>query len=361
MGAFMPGFLPALADDIELDGQMFDVEEASAEDKVVAENVLNEQDAKISQYESFMLEMGWNTSNEDYRREIFEKISELKDALKQNLQELSDNLQDVQETEKSMENRILGGATIAATGLGGMQLAQGLAEQAADRAAEEDMNAYIATFKCSIGEKGPKNYNGGTKGITTPVLTQFTDLYQDYKKTAGQLKIRKEALGMTPGIEAELVLEAKDTDSLYDDVGHGIENGTQASLYRSLTGSADDANALNDQKETSATRVKGGAIATAAGVVAGIVGNKIINNGKGDKSKEILAKRQDIEQELTDVLQFEVDACNAKIQITKEWAAEQKTTQEYTDNPGLREWVAEIENMKLIDNIEQLKDHPICD
>jgi len=200
------------------------------------------------------------------------------------------------DAEQSTENRILGGTTIAATGLGGMQLAQGLAEQAADRAAEEDMKAYIATFKCSIGEKGPKNYNGGTKGITTPVLTQFTDLYQDYKNTAGQLKIRKEALGMTPGIEAELVLEAKDTDSLYDDVGHGIENRTQASLYRSLTGDADDANALNDKKETSATRVKGGAAAVGAGVVGGVAGNLLINHNDSndkveldiDKAKELI-------------------------------------------------------------------------
>ena len=88
----------------------------------------------------------------------------------------------------------------------------------------------------------------------------------------------------------------KDTDTLYDDVGHGIENRTQASLYRSLTGDADDANALNDQKETSATRVKGGAAAAGLGVVGGVAGNLLINHTDSndkveldiDKAKELI-------------------------------------------------------------------------
>ena len=54
---------------------------------------------------------------------------------------------EAKETEQSLENRMLGGLTMAATGIGGMELAQGLAEQKAAAAAEQDMARSISAFR----------------------------------------------------------------------------------------------------------------------------------------------------------------------------------------------------------------------
>ncbi len=170
---------------------------------------------------------------------------------------------------------------MAATGIGGMQLAQGLAEQSVDAASEVDMQAYLATFTCKIGDKGGKSYKGGEKGIEVSGSNQLAPLYQQYVDLAADLKERKAALGMAPGIESAVVMD-KANMGLYDDTGRGIENGTYASLYRASKGNENDAKKLAEQKNASQTRVKAGAIAAGAGVVGGIVGNLIIN---GDKDK----------------------------------------------------------------------------
>lgn len=53
--------------------------------------------------------------------------------------------------EQSYANRMLGAVSIGAGGIGGMMLASGIAEQSADAAAERDMSAYLATFRCDYG------------------------------------------------------------------------------------------------------------------------------------------------------------------------------------------------------------------
>ena len=208
------------------------------------------------------------------------------------IKEAEDNYKKAKETETSFENRMLGGLTMAATGIGGMELAQGLAEKSADEAAERDMTAYLATFKCKVGDQ---RYSGGTMSIETPGANQLTNLYQEYVELATDLKERKTALGMKAGIESEVILD-KNNIGLYDDVGHGIENGTYASLYRASRGNENDIKKLEEQKNTSANRVKGGAIAAGAGVVGGIVGNIAINGGskadKTDKDKEKTSKKE---------------------------------------------------------------------
>ena len=183
--------------------------------------------------------------------------------------------------EQSLANRLLGGASMAATGIGGMQLAQGLAEQSADAAAEADMQAYLATFTCKIGDAGGKSYKGGEMGIEVSGGNQLTSLYQQYVDLAADLKERKNALGMAPGIESTVVMD-KANMGLYDDTGRGIENGTYASLYRASRGNEADQQKLAEQKDTSSTRVKAGAIAAGVGAIGGAIGNAIINSGDDD-------------------------------------------------------------------------------
>lgn len=64
---------------------------------------------------------------------------------------LQKNLDAMRENEQRIENRMLGATTTLATGLGGMQLAEGIAEHKADADALKAMRAYLATFKCDYG------------------------------------------------------------------------------------------------------------------------------------------------------------------------------------------------------------------
>jgi len=188
--------------------------------------------------------------------------------------------------EQSLANRMLGGATMAATGIGGMQLAQGLAEQNADKKAEQDMTAYLATFQCKVGDNGGRSYSGGEMGIEVAGTNQLTGLYQQYVDLAASLKERKTALGMAPGIESQVIMD-KANMGLYDaEGGKGIENGTYASLYRASRGNETDANKLADQQNTSATRVKAGAIAAGVGAIGGAIGNSAINGKIADLIKD---------------------------------------------------------------------------
>jgi hypothetical protein len=194
------------------------------------------------------------------------------------------------EKEHSFANRMLGGATMAATGIGGMQLAQGLAEQNADKKAEQDMAAYLATFQCKVGDNGGRSYSGGEMGIEIAGTNQLTGLYQQYVDLAADLKERKTALGMAPGIESQVIMD-KANMGLYDATGgKGIENGTYASLYRASRGNETDANKLADQQNTSATRVKGGAIAAGVGAIGGAIGNSAINGKIADLIKDAKTK-----------------------------------------------------------------------
>ena len=210
-----------------------------------------------------------------------EAISEADSEAK--IEELQKNADAMKKREQSTANKLLGGASIGAMGIGGMQVASALAEQNADSAAERDMTAYIATFKCDYGQSGM--IQGGESNITLPGANVLLPIYNEYVTLATDLKARKEALGMSPGIESELVLDAA-TSGLYDNEGTGI-NGTYTSLYRALTDEdGEDAAAWAAQKSDTASQLKTGAITAGAGALVGVVGNILINE-VGDKPKEL--------------------------------------------------------------------------
>lgn len=231
--------------------------------------------------------------------------------------ELQKNADETKAKEQSLANRLLGGVSIGATGIGGMQLASAMAEQRADTAAEQDMSAYLATFKCDYGQG--MNIKGGESNITLPGANVLLPLYNEYTTLAADLKTRKEALEMEPGIESEVILDAA-TSGLYDNVSTGID-GTYTSLSRALMDeNSEDAAAWAAQKSDTASQLKTGAIVAGAGVLVGVVGNVLINE-VADKRKESSdkiiaeydAKRQTIRQNLQQV--------------------EQKSKQEVTSNP----------------------------
>lgn len=208
------------------------------------------------------------------------------------LSKKQDAYNDAKANEQSRENRMLTAATTAATGIGGMQLAQGLAEQKADKAAEQNMDAYIATFRCTYGNG--KQVKASSTEIELPGGNDATMMkYRDeYFALAQSLKVRKAALEMAPGIEAEEILD-KSQMGLYDDDFMGITEGSYASLYRAkMLGSEKDQQQIDEEKKKSKNRVIAGAVVAGAGVVGGVVGNSLINGKIGEKLKESIKNKK---------------------------------------------------------------------
>ncbi len=222
---------------------------------------------------------------------------------KQKVEDLEKNAQAMKDKEQSTANKLLGAASIGATGIGGMNLMEGMAQQNADDAAEEDMKAYLATFVCDYGQG--RNIKGGEHDVSLPGGNDLFTIVNEYKALALDLKTRKEALGKQPGIESEIIIEAAET-GLYDDVGMGRQSGAYASLSRALTDETGaDAQAWAQQKADTASKVKTGAIVAGSGIVAGVVGNLAINSGEKNKNKadEINKKYEGLKQPLAELEQ----------------------------------------------------------
>ena len=223
------------------------------------------------------------------------------------INKLQKNADEMRKIEQSTENKALGALGIGATGIGGQMLASALSEQSADTDAETAMRAYLATFHCNYG--AGKNIPGGEKNIELPGGNELISLYSEYVNLANDLKVRKNALGLRPGIESEPILDSA-TSGLYDDVSIGKTSGAYASLARALSDpNSADAAAWAAQKSDTADKLKTGAITAGIGALGSLAGNLIINrNNPDENSRQITAeydlKRkifQDLETEITDL------------------------------------------------------------
>lgn len=196
-------------------------------------------------------------------------------ALYEEMSVLEQKYEAAKAKEQSLANRMLGAVAMGAGGIGGMMLASGLAEQKADKDAEMDMTAYLATFKCDYG--AGMNIHGGQTNVELPGASELVPLYAEYVMLANDLKKRKEQLGLKPGIESKPILDSA-TTGLYDDVGVGITSGAYASLSRALADpDGADAKKWAAQVEATKQKTKTGVVVGGAGVAGGAVGNLIIN------------------------------------------------------------------------------------
>lgn len=194
--------------------------------------------------------------------------------LSADLQVLQDELHQAQMREKSIENKLLSGVTMGATGVGGMMLATGLAEQKADKEAEQSMRAYMASFSCKFGDN---RIEGGKTGVELSGGNELVALYAEYVNLANSLKERKTLLEMKAGIESESILD-NSTSGLYDDENDGGVSGVYTSLTRALADpNSEDAKQWNEQKEQTQNKIKTGATIGIGGAGLGAVGNLIIN------------------------------------------------------------------------------------
>ena len=205
--------------------------------------------------------------------------------------------------ENSFANKALTSVSTITTGIGGMELAQGLSEQRADKEAEEKMAEYIETMQCTYGNG--KLVKAGLEEIELPGGNdeQMMNLRAEYFSTAQGLAELKNSLGMKPGIESEIILN-KTEMGLYDDENTGISDGKYASLYRAnMLNSESDKDKIAADKKASKNRVIGGAIAAGSGVLIGVVGNSVINGKLGD-----LLKQSNAGKETKALLQAQQDA-----------------------------------------------------
>lgn len=228
------------------------------------------------------------------------------DSLAQ-IEELQANADAMREKEQSFGNRMVGGAAMGTMGIGGQMIGSALAEQSADSDAEMDMAAYLATFKCDYG--AGKNIAGGTLNVELPGANILLPIYTEYVTLAADLKTRKEALGMAPGIESNEILDAA-TSGLYDNVSTGVTGGAYASIARALMNpEGADAAAWAAQKAETSEQLKAGAITAGVGALVGITGNVLLNeigpNKVEERSDEIMSeydkKRRIIREELEEV------------------------------------------------------------
>lgn len=271
------------------------------------------QDAKTA------LQEAYNSSQESYKDKISDKAQKtnskkIEDAIsdyvsgtdsasgagsasgntdptdKSKLEEKQKAYDEAKANEQSTANKTLTAATTAAMGIGTMELLQGRAEQKADKEAAESMAAYIATMRCTYGED--KQVKAGPDEIELPGGNNqdLMNYRAEYLALANDLKERKTALGMKPGIESEELIDKAST-GLYDDENLGITSGAYASLYRAqILGSETDQAKIDEAAKTSKNRVLGGAIAAGAGLVIGVAGNSLINGKLGELIKKKMNK-----------------------------------------------------------------------
>jgi hypothetical protein len=234
---------------------------------------------------------GNNQQPEEVSNSNDNQQSEQTDDLQAKVDEAQAKLDKAKETEQSLANRMLGGLTTAATGIGGMQLAQGLAEKSADSAADKDMDAYMATMKCTYGDGKSVPFSVEPVELPGGNNADLMKYRAEYVALAADLKERKTALDMTPGIEAEEIID-KATAGLYDDENTGITGGAYASRYRAAVGNEKDEKGLKSDKKEAKTRMIAGGVVAGVGVVGGIIGNSIINGKLGELIKESRENRQ---------------------------------------------------------------------
>ncbi|MDR1071607.1 MAG: hypothetical protein LBL21_03125 [Rickettsiales bacterium] len=187
--------------------------------------------------------------------------------------DLKKEAEDAKAKEQSTANKMLGGLTMAATGIGGMQLMQGMAEKKADEAAAADMAAYLGTVKCGISG-GMQNIGYNEPGHTPPETRELADARLEYTVIARKMKTAKENLGMPPGIEDDLIIDT--SKGLYDNAGtdtDGISHHFDTGTERAESGAGKK-------------RMIIGGVVAGAGVVGGVVGNAVINKKDDGKKKD---------------------------------------------------------------------------
>ena len=322
-----------------------------------------QSNSRVAKLYEILKQAGWGEDDDNTERmEIFSRVEQLATASDENTQALRDNAQAMRDKEQSTANKLLGAAGIGSVGIGTQMAASALAEQNADDAAQRDMAAYLATFKCDYGTG--MNIAGGQTDVELPGGNDLFTLVNEYKTLAADLKVRKESLGLAPGIESETIIDAAET-GVYDNAETGKTGGAYASLARALSDeTSDDAKQIAEQKSETAKKLKTGAITAGVGAVTTIAADLAINSKNKNKSDDLLAQRNQIESDTTDMIQRVIDECNADIAKNRELAQKIKSENpNWASDATLKEYVTAAdaaETLQSDTDIIKIKDSALC-
>ena len=261
--------------------------------------------------------IGWENSADPQRKELYLKlvdaVKDIESYEESKIQELRDAAAEAKEREQSTANKMLGGMAIGTMGLSGMELASAVSEKQAMEDAEQAMRAYLATFVCRY-DSG-KSVRGGEIDVELPGGNDLLPLVTEYKQLAADLKSRKEALGIAPGIESETILD-KASNGLYDDEGLEKSGGAFISVSRALMDeTSKDATEWSADKEAVDKKIKTSAAVAAAAAVASVAANLAINGGK---QNAVVSKADTTRQEVKKILDDIIANCNAAIEGTEQ-------------------------------------------
>ena len=263
-------------------------------------------------------QLDWQNSNQPERRDLYQKLTnllgEIDSIRKVSLQELEkqkiDDTQEAydqaRENEQSVENKLLGGASMAAMGVAGMELASAVSEKNVMENAEMQMKNYLATFSCDWADG--QRVAGGEIAIELPGGNELTPLVSEYKSLAADLKARKESLELMPGLESEEILDSA-IAGLYDDEAIGKTDGAFTSLARALSDeTSEDATEWAADKEKINEKVKNTAMVVAVTAVASVAANLAINGIANRKT--VVDKAESVRADVYAVLDSVIENCN---------------------------------------------------
>ncbi|MBQ2844460.1 MAG: hypothetical protein IJE79_00350 [Alphaproteobacteria bacterium] len=269
-------------------------------------------------YLNYLVEnLGWSTSRNQERRDLYQMLEKavqeinsfeemsLAEWQQQKVDDAQAEYDAARENERSTANKLLGGASMAAMGIGGMELASALSEKKSMEDAEMQMKAYLATFACDWADG--KRVAGGEIAIELPGGNELMSLVGEYKTLAADLKARKESLGLKPGVESEEILDSA-TAGLYDDEAIGKTDGAFTSVARALSDeNSEDAAEWAADKEKIENKIKGATTAVAVAAVASIAANLAINAGN---RKQIHGKIESVRADAVTLLDDIIQNCN---------------------------------------------------
>jgi hypothetical protein len=169
-------------------------------------------------------------------------------------------------------------------------LASGIAQKTADEAAERDMTAYLATFRCKYGNE---SVDSGGDEVQLPGANDetYASLLSEYKTLAASLKMRKNALGMAPGIESDEIL---DGSTLYGRGNTGGADGTYLSLADALSGDTDAKKEWDDQKKKARDMAIGGGVLAGGAIIGSAVGSYFENKDAPKNKADEINKKYDV-------------------------------------------------------------------
>lgn len=184
---------------------------------------------------------------------------------------------------------ITAGSTLL-TGEGAMMAAQAIAEQKADKKAEEQMAEWISKMGCEYGNGQQVNL-GKEETLPAGDLAKY---YAEYKQLADKLKETKTALNLRPGIESEVLYDRAET-GLYQYANAERQSGGFTSLSRALMNpEGADAEQWNAQKAEVAKDLTTGTLLTAGGLVVGAAGNYLVNRNHKKEYQDLIQKTTNV-------------------------------------------------------------------